>query len=212
MDQKHANEIFKRFYNSNKNPKSELNYSSNFELLIAVMLSAQATDVSVNKATIKLFKIANTPSKIIALGETKLKTFIKSIGLYNTKSKNIIKTCKILVAEYNSKVPSTREELVNLPGVGRKTANVILNVGFKQSTIGVDTHIFRVSNKLGMANAKTPDLTETQLIKVIPKKYLQKSHLWLVLHGRYVCKTQNPKCDECILNDLCKYYTTNTHY
>lgn len=207
MEKDIVNKLFKRFEKHNQKPISELNYSSTFELLIAVMLSAQATDKSVNKATKELFKSANNPYAMLELGESKVKKYIKSIGLYNSKAKNIIKTCKILVEQYNSIIPNTLEKLVTLPGVGRKTANVVLNVGFNKNTIGVDTHIFRVSKRLGLANANTPLKVETQLLKVIPKKYLKNSHLWLVLHGRYICKSQKPRCDKCFLNDLCKYYS-----
>ncbi len=169
------------------------------------MLSAQATDVSVNKSTKELFKVANTPLKILNLGEEGLKNHIKSIGLYNTKAKNIIKTCKILVEKYHSQIPLTREELEALPGVGRKTANVILNTAFGHSVIAVDTHIFRVANRTGLAPGKTPLAVENKLMEVIPKKYFVDAHHWLVLHGRYICIARHPKCHECFINDLCEY-------
>jgi len=205
MNTKQRVEIFKRFEAQNPSPITELKYSSEFELLISVILSAQATDISVNKATEKLFAIANTPCAILALGEAKLKNAIKTIGLYNTKAKNILKTCNILVKQYDSKVPATREALENLPGVGRKTANVILNTAFGHSTIAVDTHIFRVANRTGLAHGKTPRIVEDQLLKIIPKPFLKDAHHWLVLHGRYVCVARKPKCEQCIIRDLCEY-------
>lgn len=205
MNTKQYTEIFKRFEAQNPSPVTELKYNSNFELLIAVILSAQATDISVNKATEKLFIIANTPEAILALGEAKLKKAIKTIGLYNTKAKNILKTCEILITNFNSTVPDTREALESLPGVGRKTANVILNTAFGHHTIAVDTHIFRVANRTGLAQGKTPRLIEEQLSKVIPKPYLKNAHHWLVLHGRYVCIARKPKCEHCIIRDLCEY-------
>ncbi|ATN74664.1 endonuclease III [Coxiella burnetii] len=205
MDQTEREEIFRRFKARNHKPVSELIYHSEFELLISVMLSAQATDISVNKATKDLYRIANTPAKVLALGESGLKKYIKSIGLYNTKAKNIIKTCKILVENYHSKVPRTREELEALPGVGRKTANVILNTAFGEHAIAVDTHIFRVANRTGLARGKTPLAVEKKLMEVVPKKYLADAHHWLVLHGRYICIALRPKCSECLINDLCEY-------
>ena len=198
--------MFRRFNVHNATPTSELIYYSEFELLIAVMLSAQATDVSVNKSTKELFKVANTPLKMLDLGEKDLKNYIKSIGLYNTKAKNIIKTCKILLKEHRSKIPQTRKELEALPGVGRKTANVILNTAFGHSTIAVDTHIFRVANRTDLAAGKTPLAVENTLMEMVPKKYLINAHYWLVLHGRYICIARRPKCFECFINDLCKYY------
>lgn len=205
MDAKKYFEIFKRFQAQNLNPTTELKYGSLFELLIAVMLSAQATDVSVNKATEKLFKIANTPQEILNLGEEKLKSFIKTIGLYNIKSSHILKTCAILIHQFNSEIPNTREALESLPGVGRKTANVILNTAFDQHTLAVDTHIFRVANRVGLANGKSPLLVEQQLLKAIPKIFLKNAHHWLVLHGRYVCIAKKPKCPQCMIYDLCEY-------
>lgn len=197
--------IFSRFQENNPHPTTELNYTSPFELLIAVMLSAQATDVGVNKATPALFKKANTPKKMIALGEENLREMIKTINLYKTKAKHIIKTCEILITEHNSVVPSSREELEKFPGVGRKTANVVLSNAFGHHTIAVDTHIFRVSNRTGLAHGKTPLAVELNLEKNVPKQYLQNAHHWLVLHGRYVCKARKPLCPTCLIKDLCEY-------
>jgi endonuclease-3 len=199
------NKIFERLQAANPEPTTELIYRTNFELLIAVILSAQATDTSVNKATAGLFKAANTPEKLLALGEAGLKQHIKSIGLYSTKAKNILKTCQILIAKFQSSVPDDRESLESLPGVGRKTANVILNTCFGQPTIAVDTHIFRVSNRIGLAQGKTPLEVERQLEKNIPKQYKQNAHHWLILHGRYTCIARKPRCPTCIIRDLCKY-------
>lgn len=198
-------EIFRRFQKLNQNPTTELIYNSEFELLIAVMLSAQATDISVNKATKPLFKIANTPKKILKLGENELKKFIQSIGLFNTKAKNILKTCEILVTKFNSEVPKSREDLESLPGVGRKTANVILNTAFGEKTVAVDTHIFRVANRTGLAPGKTPLEVEKKLMKVIPEEFLHDAHHWLILHGRYICTARKPKCPTCPIRDLCEY-------
>lgn len=186
-------------------PTTELIYRSEFELLVAVILSAQATDVSVNKATKVLFNVANTPKKILALGETGLKSYIKSIGLYNSKAKNIIETCKMLLDRFESRVPQERESLESLPGVGRKTANVILNTLFGHTTIAVDTHIFRVANRTRIATGKTPLAVEKKLMRVIPTIYLHDAHHWLVLHGRYTCTARRPQCSTCLINDLCKY-------
>jgi len=197
--------IFERFSNLNANPTTELQYSSHFELLISVILSAQATDVSVNKATQKLFKIANTPKKIWALGEENLREYIKSIGLYKTKAKNVIQTCDILIKQFHGQVPSDRKDLESLPGVGRKTANVVLNTAFGHPTIAVDTHIFRVANRIGLVLAKTPLEVEKQLLKVVPKSYHQNAHHWLILHGRYLCTAKKPKCYRCPIYDLCEY-------
>jgi endonuclease-3 len=205
MNAKKIHAIFHRFQQANAKPTTELRYQSHFELLIAVILSAQATDISVNKATEKLYAIANTPEQILQLGEETLKGFIKSIGLYKTKAANIIKTCKILIEEYHSHVPRTREELEALPGVGRKTANVILNTCFNQPTIAVDTHIFRVANRIGLAKGKTPLDIEKQLLKVIPTEFLHDAHHWLILHGRYTCTARKPHCPTCLINDLCNY-------
>ena len=205
MNKHKIEEIFARFKRANPAPTTELTYRSNFELLIAVILSAQATDVSVNKATIHLFKVANTPEKILALGEAGLKQYIKTIGLYNSKAANIIKTCQLLIAQHHSKVPDDRKALETLPGVGRKTANVILNTCFGQPVIAVDTHIFRVANRIGLAKGTTPLAVEQQLMKVIPKHYLHDAHHWLILHGRYTCTARKPHCPTCIIKDLCEY-------
>lgn len=205
MNQIKRAEIFKRFQERNPKPTTELIYHSPFELLVAVILSAQATDVSVNKATKILFKVANTPKKMFTLGETELKKYIKSIGLYRTKAKNIVKTCKILIEKFNSKVPDNREALESLPGVGRKTANVVLNTVFGQPTVAVDTHIFRVANRTRIACGKTPLAVEKKLLAVVPEKYLIDIHHWLILHGRYICTARRPKCPECFINDLCEY-------
>lgn len=199
-------QIFQRFQQNNPNPTTELEYNSVFELLIAVILSAQATDVSVNKATDKLFKKYNTPEKIYKLGEEKLKAYIKTIGLYNSKAKNIILTCKDLIDNHNSIVPDNRKDLEALPGVGRKTANVVLNTAFGQPTMAVDTHIFRLSNRLGIAPGKTVLEVEKNLLKKVPKEFLQDAHHWLILHGRYICVARKPKCEQCFLTDLCDYY------
>ena len=197
--------IFKRFKKANNKPTTELVYHSNFELLIAVMLSAQATDISVNKATKELYQVANTPEEILALGLRGLKKYIKTIGLYNTKAANVMKTCKILVEQFNSQVPDNRKDLESLPGVGRKTANVVLNTAFGQPTMAVDTHIFRVSNRTQIAPGKTPLEVEKKLVKNIPEEYLQNAHHWLILHGRYTCTARKPRCAECIIADLCPF-------
>ena len=198
-------EIFTRLRNENPAPTTELHYASAFELLIAVMLSAQATDVSVNKATEKLFPVANTPATIYALGEAKLRDFIKTIGLFNTKAKNVIKTCKILMEKHNSKVPHTRESLEALPGVGRKTANVVLNTAFREKAMAVDTHIFRVSNRTGIAPGKNVLEVEKKLMKFVPDEFLLDAHHWLILHGRYTCIARKPRCGSCVISDLCEY-------
>ncbi len=205
MNREKIYEIFARFKDQNPTPTTELIYNSTFELLIAVMLSAQATDISVNKATVELFKIANTPDKIFALGEEGLKKYIKSIGLFNSKARNIIKTVDLLIKEYNLEVPEVREQLEMLPGVGRKTANVILNTAFGQPTVAVDTHIFRVSNRTKIATGKTPLEVERKLMNVIPNEFLHDAHHWLILHGRYTCVARKPRCSTCIINDLCEY-------
>ncbi len=197
--------IFSRLKDSNPEPTTELAYRSVFQLLIAVILSAQATDKSVNAATKELFKVAGTPQKMLDLKETGLKKYIKTIGLFNTKAKNIIKTCKILIEEHKGKVPQTREALEALPGVGRKTANVVLNTAFGQPTIAVDTHIFRVSNRLGIAPGKTVVEVEQNLLKNVPNQYKQDAHHWLILHGRYTCLARKPRCSSCLLEDLCPY-------
>jgi len=197
--------LFARLAQQNPDPQTELRYSSPFELLISVILSAQATDVGVNKATRGLYKVANTPQAICDLGEEGLKEYIKTIGLFNTKAKNVIKTCKILVDEYASEVPRDRADLEALPGVGRKTANVILNTAFGQPTIAVDTHIFRISNRTGIAKGKTVLDVEKRLLRTTPKAFMLGAHHWLILHGRYVCKARKPLCNDCIIEDLCEY-------
>ncbi len=195
--------IFEILKKTNPHPTTELHYSSPFELLIAVILSAQATDKSVNLATAKLFPVADTPEKILALGEVELKKYIRTIGLYNTKTKNILKTCEALITRHGAKVPHTREALESLPGVGRKTANVLLNTLFGETTIAVDTHIFRVAHRLRLSEGKTPEKVEQDLMRVIPKKYLKDAHHWLVLHGRYICQARKPKCAICPLQKYC---------
>ena len=194
---------FKRLQKNTPTPTTELNYQSEFELLISVMLSAQATDVSVNLATKKLFAVANTPQAIKDLGVTKIKRYIKTIGLFNTKANNIIKTCMLLLEKHNGQVPQTREQLEALPGVGRKTANVILNTAFGQPTIAVDTHIFRVSNRTGIAPGKNVLEVETALLNSVPDRFKKDAHHWLILHGRYTCIARKPKCAECMLSDIC---------
>ncbi|ETX11336.1 endonuclease IV [Marinomonas ushuaiensis DSM 15871] len=198
-------EIFSRLRAENPNPVTELEYNSPFELLIAVLFSAQATDVSVNKATRKLFPVANTPETMLALGVDGLKTYIKTIGLFNAKAENAIKTCKILVEQHNSVVPETREELEALPGVGRKTANVVLNTAFRQVAMAVDTHIFRFGNRTKVAPGKNVLEVEMKLLKFVPKEFLLDAHHWMILHGRYICVARKPKCDACIIEDLCEY-------
>ena len=198
-------EIFSRLRTANPQPTTELVYSTPFELLVAVVLSAQATDKSVNIATKKLFQKANTPENIFSLGETELRKYIKSIGLYKTKAKNILATCKLLIQNYDSSVPQTREELEGLPGVGHKTANVILNTAFGKPTIAVDTHIFRLSNRTGLAIGKNVSEVELKLLKFVPKQFHQDAHHWLILHGRYVCKARKPECAKCIIEDLCDF-------
>ena len=197
--------IYGRLQENDPDPDTELRYESPFELLVSVVLSAQATDISVNKATDALFPIANTPQAILEIGETGLKPHIKSIGLFNSKAANIIKTCRIILDRYDGEVPRTREELETLPGVGRKTANVILNTAFGEPTIAVDTHIFRVANRTGLATGKTPLAVEKRLTKLTPEEFRQNAHHWLILHGRYVCKARRPECGECIILDLCEY-------
>ena len=205
MNKKNRRALFERLRAINPHPTTELIYHSAFELLIAVVLSAQATDVSVNKATVKLFAMANTPEAILALGEDTLKQYIKTIGLYNTKAANIMKTCQLLLERHHGEVPASREALEALPGVGRKTANVILNTAFGQPTMAVDTHIFRVANRTGLAPGKTPLAVEQALLKNIDKEFLHDAHHWLILHGRYVCVARKPHCPECIIRDLCEY-------
>ena len=205
MDTKGAKEIFKVFAKINPKPTTELKYKNNFELLISVILSAQATDVSVNKATKNLFKLANNPKAVLQLGLTGLKQEIRTIGLYNNKAKNIIKTCERLITEHNGRVPKDREALEQLPGVGRKTANVILNTAFSKPTIAVDTHVFRVANRTGLAKGETPIKVEHGLLSVIPKKYLINAHHHLILHGRYVCLARKPLCYKCHITNHCAF-------
>lgn len=197
--------IFERFRKQNLHPTTELVFNSPFELLIAVMLSAQATDVSVNKATVTLFKVANTPLAMLELGEDALKSYINSIGLYNSKARHVIQTCHLLNERHNGQVPDTREALEALPGVGRKTANVVLNTAFGQAAMAVDTHIFRVANRTGIAPGKTPLAVESGLLKIIDKEFLHDAHHWLILHGRYVCTARKPQCATCLICSLCEY-------
>lgn len=198
-------EIFRRFRDANPHPASELEHNSPFELLVAVVLSAQATDKSVNLATRELYRHANTPAQILALSTEGLERYIKSIGLYRTKAKNVIETCRILLTEHGGKVPRSRDALEKLPGVGRKTANVVLNVAFGEPTIAVDTHIFRVANRTNIAPGKDPLEVEQRLLKFVPKEFRLHAHHWLILHGRYVCVARTPKCPACIIRDLCEY-------
>ncbi|MGV6396463.1 endonuclease III [Pseudomonas caspiana] len=205
MNNAKRKEIFRRLHEDNPDPKTELAYTTPFELLISVILSAQATDVSVNKATARLYPIANTPQAIYELGVEGLSEYIKTIGLYNSKAKNVIETCRMLVELHNGEVPQTREALEALPGVGRKTANVVLNTAFRQIAMAVDTHIFRVSNRTGIAPGKNVVDVEKQLMKFVPKDYLLDAHHWLILHGRYVCQARKPRCGSCRIEDLCDY-------
>lgn len=205
MNKEKRYEIFARLRAENPNPVTELEYSSPFELLIAVLFSAQATDVSVNKATRKLFPVANTPETMLALGVDGLKSYIKTIGLFNAKAENAIKTCQILIEKHNSVVPETREELEALPGVGRKTANVVLNTAFRQVAMAVDTHIFRFANRTKVAPGKNVLEVEMKLLKFVPKEFLLDAHHWMILHGRYICVARKPKCDACIIEDLCEF-------
>ena len=205
MTKKQIQVFFERLREQRPDPRTELNYSSPFELLIAVMLSAQATDVSVNKATDKLYPVANTAQAILDLGVEGLKAYIKTIGLYNAKAENVIKTCQILVDQYQGQVPETRQQLEALPGVGRKTANVVLNTAFGQPTMAVDTHIFRVGNRTGLAVGKNVLEVEHRLVQVIPKEFILDAHHWLILHGRYCCIARKPKCGECVVADVCNW-------
>ena len=205
MNQTICHEIFTRLRAANPEPRTELRYRSPFELLIAVLLSAQATDVSVNKATEKLFAIANTPQAMLDLGLENIMACVQSIGLYRTKSRHIVQTCQILLAKHGGQVPQTREELEALPGVGRKTANVVLNTAFHQPTMAVDTHIFRVANRTHLACGKNVREVEDKLVRVIPTEFMLNAHHWLILHGRYTCKAQKPLCQTCLINDLCEY-------
>ncbi len=205
MTKKQVQIFFERLQAQRPHPTTELNFSNPFELLVAVTLSAQATDVSVNKATDRLFPVANTPEAIYALGVEGLKTYIKTIGLYNSKAANVIKTCKILIEQHNSQVPDQRAALEALPGVGRKTANVVLNTAFGQPTMAVDTHIFRLGNRTGLAVGKNVLEVEHRLMKVIPKEFMLDAHHWLILHGRYCCIARKPKCAECVVSDVCQW-------
>jgi endonuclease-3 len=205
MNKAKRHEIFSRLKQANPEPTTELVYSNPFELLVAVILSAQATDVSVNKATAKLFPVANTPQAILELGEAGLKRYIKTIGLYNSKAKNIIKTCQLLIEQHGGKVPEKQHELEALPGVGRKTANVVRNTAFGHPTIAVDTHIFRVANRTNIAPGKTVLEVEKKLMKFVPPEFRQDAHHWLILHGRYTCIARKPRCGSCVIEDLCEY-------
>ena len=205
MNREKRTAIYSRLRELNPHTTTELDYGTPFELLVSVILSAQATDVGVNKATSKLYKVASTPQAILALGIDGLKSYIRTIGLFNSKAENIIKTCRILVEEHDGEVPRTREELERLPGVGRKTANVILNTAFGEPTIAVDTHIFRVANRTGLAEGKTPLEVEKRLVKLTPEQFMKDAHHWLILHGRYVCKARTPECWRCGVADLCRY-------
>jgi endonuclease-3 len=205
MNKEKRTAIFSRLRDANPSPTTELNYSNPFELLIAVILSAQATDVGVNKATAKLYPVANTPEAIYALGVDGLKEYIKTIGLFNSKAENVIKTCKALIDKHNSQVPDNREDLEALPGVGRKTANVVLNTAFGQPAMAVDTHIFRVSNRTGIAPGKNVLEVEKRLMRLVPKEFLLDAHHWLILHGRYTCTARKPKCGACEIEDLCEF-------
>jgi endonuclease III len=205
MNRKKISNIFARFKAANPSPKTELEYSTPFELLVAVILSAQATDKSVNLATRVLFKDARTPEAILQLGVEGLSKYIRTIGLFNTKAKNVIAMCRILIEQHGGEAPRTREALEALPGVGRKTANVILNTAFGEPTMAVDTHIFRVANRIGLAPGKDVRAVEEHLLKVVPKEYLRDAHHWLILHGRYTCVARKPKCPDCLIMDLCEY-------
>ena len=197
--------LFERFKSENPVPKTELIATNNYTLLVSVVLSAQATDKSVNKATESLYKIVDTPQKMLELGEEGLIEYIKSIGLYKNKAKNVIALSKILIEKFNSEIPKTREDLMSLPGVGRKTANVILNVVYGEKTMPVDTHLLRISPRIGLSFGTTPESIERDLLKIIPDEYMQHAHHWLILHGRYVCTARNPKCSECLISDICQH-------
>lgn len=205
MNKKNIHEFFRRLQQQNPEPKGELFYTNPFTLLVAVVLSAQATDKGVNKATPDLFEAADTPEKMAALGEDKIRNYIKTIGLFNSKARNVYKLSRMLVDEYDSQIPQERNELVKLPGVGRKTANVVLNIAFGQPTIAVDTHLHRIANRTGMVKTKTPEKTELALLKIIPDEFMLHAHHWLILHGRYTCIARKPKCPECIVKDLCAF-------
>lgn len=205
LNPQQINEIFCRFRSANEKPVTELQAPNDFTLLVSVVLSAQATDKSVNKATEPLYKVADTPEKILALGEEGLISYIKSIGLYRSKAKHVIELCRILVEKFDSKIPDTREALQSLPGVGRKTANVILNVVYGKPTMPVDTHLLRISPRMGLSNGTTPETVEEDLLHYIPEEFMQHAHHWLILHGRYICTARNPKCTECPIQDICMH-------
>ncbi|MCI6953088.1 MAG: endonuclease III [Spirochaetia bacterium] len=205
LNSQQINEIFCRFRSANEKPVTELQAPNDFTLLVSVVLSAQATDKSVNKATEPLYKVADTPEKILALGEEGLISYIKSIGLYRSKAKHVIELCSILVEKFDSKIPDTREALQSLPGVGRKTANVILNVVYGKPTMPVDTHLLRISPRMGLSNGTTPETVEEDLLHCIPEEFMQHAHHWLILHGRYICTARNPKCTECPIQDICMH-------
>ncbi len=207
MQKKIIDQIFTIWHAQNPEPKTELNYSNNFTLLVAVVLSAQSTDIGVNKATKDLFKIADTPEKMVKLGEEKLKKHINTIGLYNAKAANVIKLSQALIDNFDSEVPQNFESLRSLPGVGQKTANVVLNCAFGHPTIAVDTHVFRVANRIGFVNESTPEKTESALMKAIPKKWQTHAHHWMILHGRYVCKARKPECELCSIKEMCKSFS-----
>ena len=210
MNQQKRQLIFERLRAANPAPRTELNYSSPFELLVAVILSAQATDKGVNKATASLFPVANTPQALLNLGEEGLKSHIRTLGLYNAKAANIIKTCALLIERHGGEVPEERAALEALPGVGRKTANVILNTAFGHETLAVDTHILRVANRTGLATGRTPLEVEQKLLRLLPKEFLQDAHHWLILHGRYICMARKPRCGDCLIQDLCDHYRKST--
>jgi endonuclease III len=205
MNSGKRSEIFRRLREANPHPATELAYGSPYELLVAVVLSAQATDKSVNQAAAKLFRVANTPQKMVALGVSGLEGYIRTIGLYRNKAKNVVALSKVLLEEHGGEVPAQREALEALPGVGRKTANVVLNTAFGQSVVAVDTHIFRVANRTGLAPGHTPREVEDRLVKLTPREYLKDAHHWLILHGRYVCLARKPGCPECLIRDLCEF-------
>ncbi len=209
MKKAKIDQIFERLAADNPNPVTELVFTNEYTLLVAIVLSAQATDAGVNKATPALFAVADTPQKMLALGEAKLKNYIKTIGLFNAKAANVIGLSHILVNDFNGTIPHTREELQTLPGVGRKTANVWLNCALGQATMAVDTHVFRVANRLGLCHTKTPDATELALVKAIPAKWMLHAHHWLILHGRYTCKARKPECYRCVVVDLCEFKDKN---
>lgn len=210
MKKENIEEFFRRLKQDNPAPKSDLEYTNPYTLLVAVVLSAQATDAGVNKATKHLFPVADTPEKMVALGEEKIRDYVKTIGLFNTKAKNVYKLSQILIDQYDGQVPDNREALQALPGVGRKTANVVLNIAFNQPTIAVDTHIFRISNRTGLAPGKNPDAVEQKLLKVVPDHYKHDAHHWLILQGRYICKARKPRCPDCIVSDLCGFKEKTT--